>query len=45
MLVPYYENKKSLEKTYENNDYKWIHISKFLNVLSKEVLKDFEDLD
>ncbi len=45
MLVPYYKNKKSLEKTYDNNDYKWINLSKFTSVLSKEVLKDFEDIN
>lgn len=45
MLVPYYGNKKSLEKTYDNNDYKWIDLSKFTSVLSNEVLKDFEDIN
>ena len=45
MLVPYYGNKKSLEKTYEDNDYTWIHISKFLSVLDKNIIKDFEDLN
>jgi len=45
MFVPYYGDKKGLEKTYENNDYTWIHISKFLSVLDENVLKDFEDLN
>lgn len=45
MLVPYYWNKKSIDKTYENNDYKWVSLDKFLTVLNEEVLKDFEDLD
>jgi len=45
MLVPYYWNKKSAEKTYEKNDYTWIDLSKFLVVLDEKVLKDFEDLN
>lgn len=45
MLVPYYWNKKSTDKTYENNDYTWISLDKFLAVLSDDVLKDFENFN
>lgn len=45
MLVPYYWNKKSTDKMYDNNDYKWVDLDRFLNILSKEVLEDFKDFD
>jgi len=41
MLVPFYDNNKSLDYTYENNPYKWIDLGVYLKVINKEVIKDF----
>jgi len=43
MLVPYYGFKKDNTKTYENNDYIWVDLSIFLNVLSPDVIKNFDE--
>ena len=43
MLVPFYNPRKP-EETYENNSYKWIDLSVFLNVLSDDVVNTFKDL-
>ena len=43
MLVPFY-NPRHPEETYENNSYKWIDLSIFLNVLSDSVVNDFKTL-
>jgi len=45
MLVPFYDNNKSLDYTYENNPYKWIDLGVYLKVINKEVIKDFWSLD
>lgn len=45
MLVPYYANKKDFKKTYKNNDYKRINFNIFINILTPELMKDFENIN
>jgi len=43
MLVPFYAPRDP-KKTYKDNDYEWIDLSVFLNILNDEVINDFKDL-
>jgi len=45
MLVPFYQNNKSADFTYENNPYKWIDLGIYLNVINEKVIKDFWKMD
>ena len=45
MKVPYYGFKKDNTKTYQNNDYTWVDLKVFLNVLTPEIIKKFENIN
>jgi hypothetical protein len=41
MKVPFYAP-RDVNATYENNNYTWVDLKVFLNVISGKVLEDFE---
>ena len=43
MKVPFY-NPRHPEQSYENNNYTWVDLKLFLDVLDEKTIKDFEDL-
>ena len=45
MLVPFYNDNKLPDYTYENNPYEWIDLGVYLKVINKEIIKDFWSLD
>jgi hypothetical protein len=45
MKVPYYGLKKSNNKTYENNDYVWVDLKLFLNILTPDIIDKFSDIN
>ena len=45
MLVPFYDNNKSLEYTYKNNPYQWVDLSFYLNIINDKVIDEFWKLD
>ena len=43
MLIPFY-NPRDKRSTYLKNNYKWIDLNVFLNVLNDNTIKEFKDL-
>ena len=43
MKVPFYEN-RDRNATYENNNYKWVNLDLFLNIINTDIINEFGSL-